>query len=67
MSEKRLTKRAGKAEEGGRRRRGRLRLRWRDSVKRDLERSEVNSREWERMAEDCDGWRRLIKKAEQTK
>ena len=28
-----------------------------DSVKRDLERSEVNSGEWERMAEDRDGWR----------
>ena len=32
-------------------------LRWRDNAKRDLERTEMNSRDWERMVEDCDGWR----------
>ena len=29
--------------------------RWRDSAKRDLERTEVNNQEWESMAEDRDG------------
>ena len=36
-----MTKRARKKEEDGRRRRGRLEVRWADSVKRDLERAEV--------------------------
>ena len=36
MGEDRLSKRAWKAEEGGRRRRGRSKLRMKDSVKRDL-------------------------------
>ena len=27
----------------------------------------MNSQEWERMAEDYDGWRQLVKRAEQTK
>ena len=47
MSEERLTKRAGKTEVGGRRRRGRPKLRWMDSVKRDIEMAEMNSRERE--------------------
>ena len=34
MSEERLTKRLGKTEEGSRRRRGTLKLRWRDMVLR---------------------------------
>ncbi|KAI0220836.1 NACHT, LRR and PYD domains-containing protein 1 [Lamellibrachia satsuma] len=37
--EDRLSKRAWKAEDGGRRRRGRPKLRWKDYVKRDLERA----------------------------
>ena len=64
MSEESVTKRAGKTEEGDRRRRGRLTFRWRDRVKRDIERAEVNSQEWERM-EDCDGWRRLVERAQE--
>ena len=44
MSEERLRKRAWKTEETGRRRRGRAKLRWIDSVsKRHLERAEVNN------------------------
>ena len=38
MSEDRLSKRAWKAEEGGRRRRGRPKLRWKDCVKETLKR-----------------------------
>ena len=57
ISEEILTKRARKTKEGGRRRRGRPRLRWRDSGKRDLERTELNNRKWEGMADDHDGWR----------
>ena len=41
MSEERMTKRAGKIEEGGRRRSGRPKLRW--WTERDLKRAEVNS------------------------
>ena len=33
----------------------------------NLERSEVNSREWERMAGDRDEWRRLVERPEQIK
>ena len=47
-------KRAGKTEEGGRRRR-RPKLRWRDNVKRNLDRAEVNIREWERQKIAMDG------------
>ena len=58
LSEERLTKRAWETEEGDRRKEeARLKLRWRDSVTRDLERAELNSQEQERMAEDCDRWR----------
>ena len=46
--------------EGGLTRRGSGKLRWRYNVKRGLKRTEVNSREWERMAEDHGGWRRLV-------
>ena len=52
MSEDRLSKRAWKAEEGGRRRRGRSKLRWKDCVKRDLERAGTNGQEWKTIAED---------------
>ena len=72
LGEDRLTQRGQvdtgrmETEEDGRSRRGRPTLRWRDSVKRDLKRAEVNSREGERMGEDCNGWRRLVERAEQT-
>ena len=46
MGEDRLSKRAWKAEEGGRRRRGRPKVRWKDCVKRDLERAGTNGQEW---------------------
>ena len=49
---RRVTKRVWKTEECGRRRIGRLKLRWRDSIKRSLEGAGVNSRAWERMAGD---------------
>ena len=43
-----------KTEEGCRRRRGRPKLTWGDNIKRDVKGAEVNSRQWERMAEDHD-------------
>ena len=52
MDKESMDKESMETEEGGRRRRGRPTLRCRDRVKRDLERSEVNSREWERTAGD---------------
>ena len=39
---------------------------WRDCVERDVEWAKVNSREWQRMAEDRNGWRRLVEGVEQT-
>ena len=41
MGEDRLSKREWKAEEGGRRKRGRPKLQWKDCIKRDLERPRV--------------------------
>ena len=65
MGEDRLSKRAWEAEEGGRRRRGRPKLRWKDYVKRDLERAGMNSQEWKTIAEDRGRWRELTKKVEE--
>ena len=59
MGEDRLLKRAWKAEEGGRRRRGRPKLRWKDCVNRDLERAGTNGQEWKTTAEDRGKWRTL--------
>ena len=65
MGEDRLSKRAWKAEEGGRRRRGRPKLRWKDCVKRDLERAGTNDQEWKTIAEDRGRWRALTRKVEE--
>ena len=65
MGEDRLSKRAWKAEEGGRRRRGRPKLRRKDCVKRDLERAGMNGREWKTIAEDRGKWRTLTTKVEE--
>lgn len=54
-------------DEGGRRRKGIPKLRYRGIFKRDIKRAGVKSREWERMVEDRDGWRWLVDRAEQTK
>ena len=56
MGEDRLSKRAWKAEEGGRRRRGRPKLRWKDCV---------NGQEWKTTAEDRGKWRTLTTKVEE--
>ena len=58
-------KRAWKAEEGGRRIRGRPKLRWKDCVKRDLERAGTNGQEWKTTAEDRGKWRTLTMKVEE--
>ena len=58
--------RAWKAEEGGRRRRGRQKLRWKDYVKRDLERAGTNGQEWTTIAEERVRWRALTMKVEET-
>ena len=58
-----LLKRAWEAEEGGRRRRPKLR--WKDCVKRDLERAGTNGQEWKTIAEDIGRWRALTMKVEQ--
>ena len=66
MGEDRLSKRAWKAEEGGRRRRGRPKLGWKDCVKRDLERAGMNDQEWKTIAKDRGRWRELTTKVEET-
>ena len=48
MCEERLTKRERTTYDGSRRRKGRTKLRWMNSVKRDLEWAELNSREWKK-------------------
>ena len=55
-------KTAGNTEKGCRKRIERLKLRWSNSVRRDIGRAEVNSRGCERMAEDRDGWRQSIRR-----
>ena len=65
MGEDRLSKRTWKAEEGGRRRRGRPKLRWKDCVKRDLERTGTNGQEWKTIAEDRWRCRALTMKVEE--
>ena len=50
MGEDRLSKRTWKAEEGGR-----PKLRWKDCVKRDLERAGTNGQECKTILEDGDG------------
>ena len=64
MGEDRLSKRAWKAEEGGRRRRGRPNLRRKDCVKRYLERAGTNGQEWKTIAEDRGRWTALTTKVE---
>ena len=66
MGEDRLSKRAGKAEEGGRRRKGRPKLRWKDCVKRNLERAGTNDLEWKTIAADKGRCRALTRKVEET-
>ena len=61
-SKDRLSKRAWKAEEGGRRR---PKLQWKDIVKRDLERAGPNGQEGKIIAEDRGRWRELTTKVEQ--
>ena len=51
--------------EGGRRRRGRPELRWKDYVKRDIERAGTNDQKWNTIAEDRGRWRELTTKDEQ--
>ena len=55
-----------KTKEGGRRSK-RLKIKWRDSVKRDHEKPGVSSGEREGMAGEGDRWRQSVKRAEQIK
>ena len=65
MGEDRLSKRTWKVEEGGRSRRGRPKLQWKDCVKRDLERAGTNDQEWKTTTEDRGKWRTLTMKMEE--
>ena len=58
MADERLPKRAAELREGGRRRRGRPRLRWEDCVKRDVKKTEEEG-DWKKKTGDRGGWRRI--------
>ena len=61
MADDRLPKRAAELREKGRRRRGRLRLRWEDCVKRDVGKA-GEEKEWKE-TRDRGGWKRLSDEA----
>ena len=52
-------------EEGDRRRIGRPKMRWKDCVKRDLERAGTKGQEWKTIAEDRGRCRELTTKVEE--
>ena len=64
MGEDRLSKRAWKSEEGAEEKEE-AKLRWKDCVKRDLERAGKNGQEWKTIAEDIGRWRALAMKVEE--
>ena len=58
MLDDRLPKSAAELREQGRRRRGRLRLRWEDCVKRDVKNA-GEEEDWKKKTRDRGGWKRL--------
>ena len=62
MADDRLPKIAAELCEEGRRKRGRPRLRWEDSVKRDV-RKAVEEENWKKKTRDRGGWKRLSDEA----
>ena len=57
-----LSRRVLLSEPGGKRPRGRLRLRWEDGVKEDA--AKPGRRNWTVVALNREGWRKLLKEAE---
>jgi hypothetical protein len=57
-----LSRRALLSESGGKRPRGRPRLRWEDGVEEDVAR--LDCRNWKIVALNREGWRKLLKEAE---
>ena len=57
-----LSRRVLVSEPGGKRPRGRTRLRWEDRVEEDVAR--LGCRNWKVAALNCEGWRKLLKEAE---
>ena len=62
MGDDRQQKRAAELREQGRRGRGRLRLRWKDCVKRDV-RKAGKEEDWKKMTRDRGEWKRLSDEA----
>ena len=62
MADESVPKRAAELREQGRRRRGRPRLRWEDSVKRDV-RKTGEEEDWNKKKRDREGWKRLSDEA----
>ena len=58
MADDRQPKRAAELREQGRRRRGRPRLRWEDSVKKDVKKTGEEG-DWKKKTGDRGGWRRI--------
>ena len=57
-----LSRRVLRSEPGGKRPRGRPRLRWEDAVEEDVAR--LGCRNWKVVALNREGWRKLLKEAE---
>ena len=62
MVDDRLPNRAAELREESRRRRGRPRLRWKDSVKRDA-RKAGEGEDWKKKTRDIGGWKTLSDEA----
>ena len=62
MADDRLTKRPAELREQGRRKRGRPRLRWEDSVKRDVKKTGEEG-DWKKKTGDRGGWKILADEA----
>ena len=59
MADDRLQKRAAELREEGRRRRGRLRLRWEECVQRDVKKA-GEEEDWKKKTGDRGGWKILL-------
>ena len=53
-------------QEGGGRKIGRPRMRWRDCIERDMRKAELEDVDWRMVAQDRGHWRRVVHRAAET-